>query len=106
MFQSLILQQLAGNSSKPVNLMFQSLILQQLCEYEGYRAETSLTWFPRVDNTILTVKNLDICETRQLYVSKSNFANMKATELKLYSHGSEGWRIRIWHSKFGHLRNS
>ena len=51
-------------------------------------------------------QNLDICETRKLYVSKSNFAKMKATELKLHSYGSQGWRIRIRHSKFGHLRNS
>ena len=38
---------------------------------------------------------LDIYETRKLYVSKFNFANMKAAELKLHSHGPKGWRIRF-----------
>ena len=32
-------------------------------------------------------QNLDIYETRKLYVSKSNFANMKVTELSLH-HGT------------------
>ena len=88
--------------TKLVNMMFQSLTLR-IFRLQSWNFTQKV---PKGGEYESDTQNLDICGTRKLYVSKSNFANMKAIELKLHWHGSQGWRIRIRHSKYGHLRNS